>query len=390
MPWKFIDDNEMLEKLVLELEAEPAIALDTEFHREKTYYPQRGLIQLAWPAGIALVDPVKLDVTPLAGVLERALIIGHALDQDLEVLRLWVGATPRRLFDTQLASAFVGYSTPSLQSLLERRLGVMVTKGDRLSDWSSRPLSESQLNYAASDVEYLIDLYDGLCDDLRAVGRLAWAQEECALVAARQNMEPSVDVAWWRMKDTRSFKGATRKVAQSLVAWRETRARERDLPPRFVLSDLAVSAISQRGPSTEQELKGVRGAQGLKAEIVREILSAISTGKSMSDDDLRLPPSDPVDRNVRPGIALVQAWVAQLGRDLRIDPSVLATRADVVALVQDRTDARLKQGWRGPLVQATVGRLLRGEAALSFDPNGDLVLEERSHVALSVAGGTDA
>lgn len=226
--------------------AEDVFAVDTEFHRERTYYPHVALLQMRWVDATVLVDTLVVDMTPLAGLLESdSLPILHAADQDLEVFRRACGTLPRRMFDTQIVANFAGFSTPSLASLAEKVVGLRLPKGDRMTDWTRRPLSESQCTYAASDVAHLVAIRDHLIEDLEPKGRLAWAEDECAAALARAATPSDADVAWWRIKEARQCRGATRALAQELAAWRERRAQATDVPVRFVLADLAVAAIAQ-------------------------------------------------------------------------------------------------------------------------------------------------
>src|SRR5262249_23751880 len=154
-------------------------ALDTEFHRERTYYPRLALVQLAWADDIVLIDPLAVDVTPLAAILDGdGLALLHAADQDLEVLERACGTVPARMFDTQLAAGFLGFGTPSLSVLVERLLSIRLPKSDRLTDWTERPLTPTQRTYAAADVAHLAALHDKLHERLVSVGREAWADAE--------------------------------------------------------------------------------------------------------------------------------------------------------------------------------------------------------------------
>ena len=170
---ELINSRPALDAVVDQLVSEPFYALDTEFHRERTYYPKLALIQIAWRDGLALIDPIALDMAPLTAVLDSdAVAVIHAADQDLEVLELACGTVPKQLFDTQIAAGFVGMSSPSLATLYDKVLGVRVPKADRLSDWLARPLADTQLDYAASDVAHLLDVHDRLAEQLEQRGRL--------------------------------------------------------------------------------------------------------------------------------------------------------------------------------------------------------------------------
>lgn len=176
----WIDDQQRFEALVGRLAAEPRYALDTEFHRERTYFPKLALLQLASPSELALVDPLAVDLGPLVELFHGGgLAVLHAAQQDLDVLHHSCRAIPARLYDTQLAAGFLGYGTPSLVSLLNGELRVNVAKGDRLTDWLHRPLTAEQRSYAASDVAHLLRLHDVLDRQLADMGRRDWASDAC-------------------------------------------------------------------------------------------------------------------------------------------------------------------------------------------------------------------
>ncbi len=378
----WVGTAEALDQLIGQLIDQPVWAFDTEFHREKTYYPQLALLQVAWPGGIALVDPLAVDVAPFAQVLAApSTAVAHAADQDLEVLDRACGRGPARLFDTQLAAGFLGMSSPSLSSLVEREVGERLPKADRLTDWSRRPLSAGQKQYAAADVAHLLDLHRGLAARLEERGRLGWAEEECARLLTRARGPQDPDTAWWRLKDTRSLRGASRGVAQEVAAWRERRAATLDVPPRFVLADLALLGIAHRPPSTEEELVGIRGldARSLKPPVRAALLEAVERGRQLPASAVRAPMTDDNDRDLRAATTLAGAWVAQLGRDEEIDPALLATRTELTALLHGRSAGRLDEGWRRDLVGTPVRLLAAGGASLAFDGKGGLLIEERSH-----------
>lgn len=355
--------------------------MDTEFHRERTYFPKAALIQIAWSGGLVLLDPLELDLAPLATLLEsETLWVMHAAGQDIEVFQRVCGTAPRHLFDTQLAAGFKGMSSPSLSTLHQHELGFKLSKGDRLTDWLARPLTESQLEYAASDVAHLLEIHDRLTTELDERGRLAWAVAECEELLAREITRRIPEDAWRRIKEARSLSGEARLVARSVAAWRERRAAEIDIPVRHVVPDLAVVAIAQKAPATRDALKRVRGVDGrhLKGETAEGILRAVATAAD-------LPPLEPGDdrkhgrqRDLRAAVTLVSAWVAQLARDLEMDPALVGTRSDIEALVGNDEGSRMAHGWRHELVGEPVEELLSGRAALAFDGEGELVLVPRN------------
>ncbi|MEM9130774.1 MAG: ribonuclease D [Actinomycetota bacterium] len=360
-------------------------AIDTEFHRERTYFPQAALIQIAWDGGLALIDPLAVDLKPLAKLLDGpGLCVVHAGVQDLEVLDLVTGTVPTELFDTQIAAGFLGLSNGSLKSLLDRYCNVSLPKGDRLTDWLQRPLTEDQLRYAAADVEHLLALTDEIQRQLMAAGRLEWAFEESALMRERPRNRRVPEEAIGRIKEARSLKGESYRIATAVAAWRERRAAEIDIPVRQVLSDLGVVAVAQRAPSDAKQLNGLRGVDGrhLRNGAGQEIITAVQFGQRMKAEEGRPPRSPELPKHLRPVVSLVTAWISQLARDHKLDPAHLATRADVEALLKGDPESRLQHGWRADLAGAPIAQLVAGQAAVAFDGDGQLVLEARSGKAL--------
>jgi ribonuclease D len=376
-----IADDARLAALVDDLRDAPRYALDTEFHRERTYYPRLALLQIAWGDGdLALVDPLAVDLRPLAAVFDGpGLAVLHAADQDLEVLDHACGTSPRVIFDTQVAACFLGMTSPSLALLHERFLGVKLPKGDRLTDWLARPLSASQLSYAASDVEHLLELHDRLLADLQASDRVAWAESECAELRARPRGPRDPSLAWTRIKEARQLRGKKLAVAQEVAAWREETARGRDLPPRFVLPDLAVTAVAQRLPTSPRDLKGLRGLEEryLRGGAADQLVAAVQRGIERGTPWPAPFTDAELDRKLRPAAALSAAWLAQLARNLDLDAAVLATRSDIEAFLRGDSESRLFHGWRHEVAGDGIRRLVSGEAALAFDGDGGLVLEPR-------------
>jgi ribonuclease D len=380
--YRYVSTESQLEDVIAALGDQSAYALDTEFHREKTYFPKLALVQLAWGDDLVIVDPLAVDLSPFKSVIESAsTAVIHAADQDLEVLLLACGALPTVLFDTQIAAGFVGMSTPSLATLYERFLGVRVGKGDRLTDWLQRPLTDDQLNYAATDVVHLLEIHAMLTEDLLGRGRLQWALDECENQRLRSRGQRDPQEAYRRIKEARQLRGKARSVAQSVAGWRERRAAELDIPVRYVISDIAVLGIAQRPPRSRRDLEKIRGFdRGLRDDVVVQLLDVV--GRALDAPDpapTEVVVSIPLDRDLRPAVALISAWVSQMARDLEIDSTLLATRGDLEALLGEAPDARLREGWRAQLVGDPIRRLVSGEVAVAFAGDGELVIEERSH-----------
>ncbi len=376
---ELVVDQARFDALIPAIADQPAYAVDTEFHRERSYYPKVALVQINWGAGMALVDPLVVSLEPLAAVLDGpGLAVMHASSQDLEVLRRSCHTLPTRLFDTQVAAGFTGLRSPSLAALHDKLLGVRLPKGDRLTDWLRRPLSEAQLDYAASDVVHLLEIHRLLETDLAQRGRLQWAEAECDEALRRGHTQRDPAQAWLKIKETRHLSARSRGVAQALAQWREERAQETDQPPRFVLPDLAVVGIAQKPPTSVDDLRRVRGLdeRHLRNGHADELLRIVAAGL---DNEVALPAKTgnrALMERLRPAVTLVSAWLSQHAQDIEIDPALLGTRADIEALLRGDADARLSEGWRAEHVGAPIRSLVDGKATLAFD-DGRLVLEDR-------------
>jgi ribonuclease D len=378
---RIVTTESALDDLVAELLDQPRYAVDTEFHRERTYYPKVALVQIAWEGGLALVDPLAVSLQPLAKVLAGdGVAVMHAATQDLEVLDLACETLPSRLFDTQLAAGFLGLSTPSLAALADRELRIRLPKGDRLTDWLARPLRVEQLDYAAADVAHLLELHTRISTQLESLGRLSWALDECEELRAKGRPQRDPDDAWRRIKEVRQLRGTARAIGRRVAAWREARAMQLDLPVRFVLADLAIVAIAQRAPKHPDELKSLRGldVRQLGAAQTEALLEVVREAVANPPVDEPSPPPADVPRDLRPAVTLVSAWVGQLANDEDLDPSLLGTRADIDALLRGDESSRLATGWRAELVGETVKRLVAGEIALAFESGRGLVVEPRT------------
>ena len=382
--YRIVDTDELLDEVVDQLLDTDRYAIDTEFHRERTYYPQLALIQIAWPGDLVLIDPIAVDPEPLAEVFRSTDVeaVLHACSQDLEVLELVAGAAPSRIFDTQIAAAFVGMRTPSLASLHDQLLGLKLPKANRLTDWLRRPLEPEQQAYAASDVAHLLEIQDLLIDQLEDNGRLAWADDECELARTKGLSVRKPEEAWLRIKEARSLGARARTAAQQLAAWRERSAQDRNIPVRHVLPDLAIVALAQKAPSDPADVGRTRGLErrGVSKRDAAEIVEVIAEAKDMPP-----PPTQPRKANggpdLRPAVTLIAAWMSQYADDMNLDPAMLGSRSDIEEFVRSG-ESRLAHGWRHDLAGSAIRSLLAGDAAVAFDGDGRVIVEKRSHVPI--------
>lgn len=374
-----VADNAAFASLVDELAAADAYGVDAEFQGESSYYPRLAVLQFATPDRVAVVDATKVDVSPLRAVLEGpGLLVAHAGEQDLQVLRRATGALPSRMLDTQIAAGFLGFTSPSLAKLVAELLGVRLEKGARMSDWFKRPLTAEQIRYAEADVLHLLELRSVLEARLEAAGgRLAWAYEESE--RRRRVRTVDVDTAWWRLKGFRQLRGAARGVAQEVAAWRERTAMATDKPARRVLADEIVLLLAEHPPRSANDMPKSRmfDARRLSAQVIDELVAAVARGRALPKDELRLPPDNDLPGHLQPLASLLSAWITQQSRDLSIDPALVATRADVEAYLRDVPDSLLSRGWRAERIGATVDRIVAGDASVAYDGRGNLVLVDR-------------
>jgi ribonuclease D len=364
----WIAEQSELEALVETLVHTEAYGLDTEFHRERTYRPELALVQIATQDRIALIDPLAVDVRPLARALRSdAVCVIHAASQDLEILQLECGVVPARLFDPQIAALFCGLGTSSLGKLVQHFLGVKLDKSSQLTNWNRRPLPERDLLYAAEDVAHLLALREVCTRTLEDRGRLAWAQEEIERQRSRDRSAAEPGQLWWKLRGKAKLSGRARGVAQELAAWREQMAAERNRPTRTILSDMALLSLAQRPPKDKAQLRGVRGFDAQRFKLTDELLDAVARGVALGPDDVCSPPKlSRLNHSADGVVSLCSAWLSQRAQEEGIDTSVLGTRDDLTALVLGEP-SRLSQGWRWELVGRELQALKQGQAALWVD-----------------------
>jgi ribonuclease D len=370
--YDWIDSDRELIAFTQEALSESHFYLDTEFHREKTYFPQLALVQIATSRRIVIIDPLMVDMKLLRPLFDGpGMCVLHAAQQDLDVMAQSCGYIPSRMLDTQLCAGFLGYSQPSLASLLQSYLKVIVPKGDRLTDWLRRPLTKDQLTYAASDVAYLAEMSNIIFKELEERGRMQWAIDACEELRVRPTGPNPPEDAWLRVKDVRTLKGRSRWVAQAIAEWRENRAMDLDLPPRHVLSDIAILGIAQKAPRTADDMlqsrgvdhRHVNGSQG------RALLEAVQLGiENSGQGELSFPShdGDDLDKSMRPAATLVSAWVTELARQSDLDAGLLGTRKDINDLLGGAPGARMSEGWRAEIVGRDIEDLVAGRKALTF------------------------
>lgn len=332
------------------------VALDTEFMRESTYFPKLCLVQMATPAQCVLVDPQTLpDLQPLWDFLNdrsRTKVL-HAARQDLEVLTVAMrGTLAGPIFDTQIAAALLGHPAQiGYGALVAARLDHQLEKGHTRTDWSRRPLSPEQLQYAEDDVRYLVPLYQNLRDALESAGRTSWLYEETRELESPALHRTEPEAAWKRLKGLDRLRPEQRATAKLLAQWREETAIKHDKPRGWILADDALREIAERMPATTADLESVRT---LPAGVLRrrgeELLALVTRGRELAQSE----PASFIPPRPEPQQLALVTKLMNLARttaeQLKISPEILATRRDVEQLVFSRRTDRLGSGWRKDVI----------------------------------------
>ena len=361
-------------------------ALDFEFLWERTYKPIPCLAQIATDSEVWLIDPIGgAPLEPLVAIVEDPTIetLMHAPSADLTLMALHYGVRPTNVLDVQLIAGFVGLGAgQSLGTLLERGLGLHLAKAESYSDWSRRPLNESQLDYAADDVRHLMALRDRLEEQAREMGRWDWVLEEHRLrygPDARFVTDP--DEAWRKLKGQGRLSGKERNVLGELAAWREREALRRDRPPSWILADRLVIDIAKRKPSNREGLSRVRGLdEKMRDHEAGELLTAVARGLDAPIKDAPAPMRPELAQRLSVLGALGQLLVGVRADAAGLAAPLIATRDDVESFVAARLNGDgaghpLGSGWRKELAGDALAALADGRLAIAPSPNPPYLVE---------------
>ena len=371
-----------VEAFAAEARSEGRLALDTEFVWERTYSPVPCLLQLATADRLAVLDPLEdVDVGPIAQLVgdPAVQLVMHAPAGDLLLFATRYGVRATSVFDTQLAAGFVGHGiSMAYDRLVERVAGVTLTHNETFSDWSRRPLTDAQIQYAADDVRYLFAVADALLAKLDEMGRRSWAEDEITRrYGPAATIEPDPQRAYLKVARRGRLSGRQLASLRAVAAWREEEARTRDLPPGWVLKDPSVVEVARRSPQDAAALGRLRGLGNLSAAAGQRLLEALAGAA-----DAEAPRAA---RELPPGLARRVAAASALGAVLvrarcdgaDIAPELVATRAElesfVEAMANGQEEHALLSGWRRELVGAELRELVQGNVALALEPQSPYV-----------------
>ena len=347
-----IESPDALKTLCDELKTHHCIAIDTEFARERSYFPHIGLIQIAGDGLLACVDPLAFDVKPqLSELLFNNSItkVFHACLQDLEVLELTLGKIPCPLFDTQLATALMQEDHQiSYARLVDRELNIQLPKSETRTDWLKRPLTKAQLDYAADDVRYLLPLYQQQLTELQALDRSPWMQEECDRLCRRIfNDEAELSDCWLRVKGKERLRGIELAVLQAAAVWREHQAIARDRPRRRILPDDGLIQIAKHQPSNISELGQInRIGKSLDMSELAALSETICSVYDRNEAEWPTLKRRQLTQQQSVMLGAVLETLKEKAADLGISAGMLCNRRDAEKLVLGKRDLAVLRGWR--------------------------------------------
>lgn len=375
-----ISSTDALRKACENLAKSEFIAVDTEFMRESTYWPELCLIQAAGGDEEVVIDPLAegIDLSPFWDLLknESILKVLHAPRQDMEIFVQRLGSVPAPIFDTQTAAMALGLGDQiAYDALVREFLDIHIDKGSRFTDWSRRPLSDKQLSYALSDVTHLRDLFPQLMARLEKQGRTAWAEAEMQAFYDADLYDTKPEDAWRRLK-LRKMKPSWLAALKTAAHWREAEARERNTPRNRIMKDEALYAIAQSGPTSEDGLAQIRGVpKGFeRSRAGKSLIEALKT--AMSDPKAHAPEVEkrkPLPAGIGPTVELLKVLLRHVSEARGVSPRMIATVSDLEQIAAwDEPDVQALKGWRREVFGEEALKLKRGETALLIE-NGEVV-----------------
>jgi ribonuclease D len=382
-PMTLINQQAALDDFCASVAKSEYITVDTEFIRDKTYFPRLCLLQIATPENAVAIDPLAkgIDLAPVFALLQKPKLtkVFHAARQDIEIFHLLTGKIPAPLFDTQIAAAVCGYGeSVGYETLVNHIVGQELDKSSRFTDWSARPLSGKQLAYALSDVLHLCLIYEQLKTKIETSGRMAWVMEEHAHLSDPALYQPDPDDAWKRLKYG-NMRPKHLAVLRELARWREIEARRADVPRGRIVKDEALIELALSMPRKESDFTRMRGiAKDLSKEKMRAVMEgvekavALPAGEYPQVGRYRRP-----TENITGAVAMLQLLL-KVQADLHgIASSMIAGKDDIEAIALGKTETPVLSGWRYDVFGKPAQALMQGRLKLSLNAkNKQVVFEE--------------
>jgi len=360
------------------------VGLDTEFHAERTYAPRLMVVQLAFEDGSVVVDPIAIpDLGALSVALDETTVVGHALSSDLKIFADRFGRVPSKVFDCQVAASFLGYGMQvSLADLVRDICKVRLAKSQTVSDWSARPFTPKQIEYLVDDVDYLFAMQDALTARLEAAGRLEWALAESAQLGEVDRYRSDARRGLLRISGSNRMNRRELGVLSQLLMLRDRIARERDIPPKYVMPDDVMAGLATLRPKHVEDLAQLRRLDaGMRRNLGDAILSAVARGEAIPDDELPEKPARPLGNARETLVALLGVAAGEIARQNDLPQSLVVPRAALERVAREIPSDREAfertlgiEGWRLELIGEPLWGLLCGtgvarvEGYLEGDP----------------------
>jgi len=384
-PIQYIDTIEQLAVLCEQINREPWIALDTEFLREKTYYPKFCLLQIATPDWVACVDPLALpDLKILFEAIYNPKIVKvfHSSRQDLEIFYQLTGQLPEPVFDTQVAAPLLGFQdNPGYAMLVSSFLNINLNKAHTRADWSKRPLSEAEIQYAADDVIYLCRIYQIIIQKLSALGRADWLKQDFIDLTNPDLYRIQPDKAWYKIKGKNKLTGKQLSIVQSLAEWREKTAQSENRPKNWLLRDESIFDLAKLQPETVSELALVRS-------INERIVNRYGTMLCQLITEAKNRPPIPLKEKNRFAkktqqqeaiLDILTAIVRLRAEENSLNPMILASRKDLETLLIEADEScPLLHGWRYTMAGRELTGFLEGKLLLGINDGKIDIIEKIS------------
>jgi ribonuclease D len=381
---QYINTPEQLAKLCEDIKNAPWLALDTEFLREKTYYSKFCLLQIATPEWVVCVDPIALpDLDTLFDAIYNPAIVKvfHSCHQDLEIFYQMTGKVPGPIFDTQVAAPLLGYQdNPGYAMLVSNLLNVNLNKAHTRADWSRRPLSEEEIQYAADDVIYLCQIYQIMLKKLAALDRADWLKHDFKELENPNTYQVSPEKAWLKIRGKNKLTGKQLSIVQALAEWRENTAQAEDRPKTWILRDELIFDMAKQQSETMADLANIRGINERTVHRYgKKLCELIAIAKNKEPIPLKEK-----ERSIKKNqqheaiLDILTALVRIRAEDNSLNPTILASRKDLeVLLFNEEDDCPLLHGWRYSMAGKELVGLLKGELLFGIQADKLSVIEKQ-------------
>jgi ribonuclease D len=378
---KYIDTDEHLHEFCQSLQGAEYIAVDTEFAREKTYFPKLCLIQVQGKDQIACIDPLVItNFEPLLDLFRDTSItkVLHSVSQDMEVFLHTFDCLPTPVYDTQIAASLTGLGEQvSYAKLVESMLDIRLDKSHTRTDWSRRPLDAAQIKYAADDVRYLAELYPVQRQQLEQQGRLSWLEIDFEEITRESRYRPDPDNAWRRVKGYARLRGVELAILKFLAQYRENQAIRSDRPRRFILKDDLLLDLAKARPKTLQDIERRRGFENVIHRHGKALLDCVQAGLKLPQEEWPdVSKGKPLSAQQEVIADILMALLKQQSKKNDVSVGSMASKKDVDRLARGKRDIALMTGWRYELGGKVLVEFLEGSLALSVSDN-QLVLLDR-------------